>query len=75
MQLALAESPACHYPFPNIFCNNPDLMIYNLRTVITISSLVPYRLIVYMRGPQGLNGPFGSWAPILNRGHCVLNFT
>ncbi len=27
-------------------------------------SLVPYRLVVYMRGPQGLSGPFGSWAPI-----------
>ena len=29
MQLVLAECPACHNRFPNIFCNNPDLMIYN----------------------------------------------
>ena len=38
MQLALAESPACHSPFPNIFCNTPNPMIYGyLQTGDTIS--------------------------------------
>ncbi len=37
---------------------------FNCISLVNRFSLVPYRLVVYMRGPQGLNGPFGSWAPI-----------
>ncbi len=37
---------------------------YKKEYINRVNSLVPYRLIVYMTGPQSLNGPFGSWAPI-----------
>ncbi len=42
MQLALAESPACHSPFQNIFCDTPNPMICGyLQTGITINVTPP----------------------------------
>ena len=47
-------------------CYNKPFWEYQARV-----SLVLYRLVVYIRGPQGLNGPFGSWAPIGSHMCCI----